>query len=419
MNRNYIEKIPSENGINIKIHKNGKVCTLTNPNSIKVLLNICHKHNRYFKNRNIIDNADDIIEEFDLYRATKQNNKSKTKVMPDNISKIKGRIKLLKQMPIQGKIVISTTLAATIGIASAGIISGMNSDKNNQTFASRTYIEEEPEYIDDFKDIEMSAPDTYLDAIGENITVNYEPEDIEEITIGDNIQETEIDNGEIAQMLQADEFHFSYADRTKEENISNAKRYEDLFIKYGNRYGIDPNLLIAIASQESSGDHYGNLDNGSAVGIMQIEKKAHVGTTISAYNFETDSIDKVAVTQDAIEDLETNIQIGTMIFVEYLKIYNYNIPLTLQAYNYGPGNIDTVISSCSDSTGLLKDDIRSNITNPKWLNYRNAVSVGDPKYVEHVLSYVESGTVLTVKDRNNTNTSIKVVNDEAVAMKMA
>ena len=417
MSKNYIERVKSDNGINIKIHKDGKVCTLTNPNTIKVLLDICHKNNRYFKNSNTIENVDNIIKEFDSYRLAKQRSRSKTQVMPDNIRKIKEKIKLIRKIPLPGKIIISTGLAATLGITGISIISGMNKSKNNtRLYGNHPIIEEEiPEYIDGFEDIEMSSPDAYLDSIVQNLYENYEPEDIV-IVNNDTI---EIENNELSQMLQTDEFHFSYKDRTGEENISNAKRYEDLFIKYGNMYGVDPNLLIAIAAQESSGDHYNNLHNGSAVGIMQIERKVHVGETISAYNFQTDSTDKITITQDAIEDLETNIQIGTIIFANYLKIYNYNIPLTLQAYNFGPGNISTVINSCSNSTGLLKDDIRSNITNPAWLNYRNAVSVGDSKYVEHVLSYVESGTVLTVKDKDSNDTSIKIVNDEALAMKMA
>ena len=45
MSKNYIEI--DENIV--KIHKNGKICTLTNPNSIKILLDICHKNNFYFK----------------------------------------------------------------------------------------------------------------------------------------------------------------------------------------------------------------------------------------------------------------------------------------------------------------------------------------------------------------------------------
>ena len=73
--------------------------------------------------------------------------------------------------------------------------------------------------------------------------------------------------------------------------------------------------------------------------------------------------------------------------------------------------MNTVINNCSDSTGLLKSDIRNNCTNPEWLNYRNTISVGDPQYIEHVFSYIPNDTVLTIKDRDDNDHSLKIVND--------
>ena len=90
-------------------------------------------------------------------------------------------------------------------------------------------------------------------------------------------------NDNMIEMFQTEEFHFSYENRTEEENIRNAKRYEDLFEKYANQYGMDKNLLMAMAAQESNGDHNSHINNGPAEGLMQIEKSAHLGTVVSAY----------------------------------------------------------------------------------------------------------------------------------------
>ena len=214
---------------------------------------------------------------------------------------------------------------------------------------------------------------------------------------------------------ETDAYHFSYSDRTNEDSYSNAKRYEDLFVKYGNMYGVDPTLLIAMAAQESSGDHYGHLSGGAAMGIMQIEKSVWLGHSVSTYNFETGETDKISITQDKLEDLETNIKIGTIILRNNLEQNNYNIPLSLQSYNFGPGNMSKVISNCSESTGITRSDLRSNTTNPAWLNYRTTISAGDSQYIEHVFSYVPSGSVLTMKDRDGNSIQTQVINDNAIS----
>ena len=300
-------------------------------------------------------------------------------------------------MPTKGKIVIAASLATTLGMTGL-IINSIKGSKNEPVNVPIATIEEIPEYIDETENSEI-----YNDI--DNVVVNYDSD----FTIEDEQKNTELN-----QMLQVDQFHFSYNDRTDSTSLSNAKRYEDLFIKYGNMYGVDPNLLMAMAAQESSGDHYGNLTGGSAIGIMQIEKNVFINKTISAYNFETNEMDKVNITRDTLEDLETNIKVGTIILRNNLEQNNYNIPLALQSYNFGPGNMSKVF----EAAGITKDDARSNITNPKWLDDREVVHAGDPKYIEHVFSYVKSKTVLTIKDRDNNDVDIQIINDEAFSLQI-
>ena len=194
--------------------------------------------------------------------------------------------------------------------------------------------------------------------------------------------------------------------------MNNARRYQDLFELYGHRYGVDPNLLMAMAAQENSGKHYEALNGSYATGIMQIERSANVGHTISAYNFETGEVDTVLMTQDAIEDLETNIQVGTMILRNRLEENNYNLIYSLQKYNMGDGNMYRSLSMCSAIENIPIEELINNRTNPEWLNYREFLGVGDPLYVEHVLSYVPSNTIITMRDRdNNIICSLQVIND--------
>lgn len=401
MSKNYIEI--DENII--KIHKDGKLCTLTNPNSIKILLDICHKNNFYFKSKKAtLRNADKVIREFDSYRANKTGKKKKLNIAYNNIKKLINNSKLVRMNPIE-KTVLVTGLATTIAFTAMTFNNNSNnkSDKNYIAVESQSIIEELPEYVDE----EVVTETPIINIQDESFNYNTENED------GIIIHETETnDTYEINQMLEEDEFHFSYKDRTDSENLSNAKRYEDLFIKYGNMYGVDPNLLMAIAAQESSGDHYSHLSGGCAMGIMQIEKSVWIGHSVSAYNFETGEIDKIKVTEEAIEDLETNIQIGAMICINRIGENNYNIAIGTQGYNYGPGNMDKVFSSFSYDTGITKNDLRDDYSNIDWLKYRDAVSVGDQLYVEHVFSYIENGTVLTTKTRDGNTIELKIVNDQ-------
>lgn len=400
MSKNYIEI--DENII--KIHKDGKLCTLTNPNSIKILLDICHKNNFYFKSKKAtLRNADKVIREFDSYRANKTGKKKKLNIAYNNIKKLINNSKLVRMNPIE-KTVLVTGLATTIAFTAMAFNNNSNnkSNKNYIAVESQSIIEELPEYVDE----EVVTETPIINIQDESFNYDTENED------GIIIHETETnDTYEINQMLEEDVFHFEYTDRTDSENLNNAMRYEDLFKKYGNMYGVDPNLLIAMAAQESSGNHYDNLKGNYGIGIMQIEKKVHINSTVKAYNFETGEIDKIKVTEEAIKDLETNIQIGTIIIRNRLEENNYNIALALQSYNFGIGNMNTVINNCSDSTGLLKSDIRNNCTNPEWLNYRNTISVGDSQYIEHVFSYIPNNTVLTIKDRDDNDHSLKIVND--------
>ena len=55
--------------------------------------------------------------------------------------------------------------------------------------------------------------------------------------------------------------------------------------------------------------------------------------------------------------------------------------------------------------------MRNNPTNNAWLKYRAHLNIGDAKYVEHVFSFLENNSNLTVKTRDNKNISVNITND--------
>ena len=382
----YIEFLKEDNDFIAKIHKDRKVMKLKNPNTIKKLIEICHK-NKISINQDKItgDNIDSIINEFERYLEKKKNQRRRLQVL--------GQITTNMKTSKTAKAIAATTLATIIGITSFGIV---NSKKKTQAdtlskYEQESILEENLEYVEEEPVIEKDT------------TYENDPSDDLKYAVDSSY--------ELQNMIESDEYHFDFRDRTDSEYYNNAKRYEDLFEKYGNRYGVDKNLLMAMAAQENGGLHYELLKDDYATGIMQIERKPNVGDTVRAYNFETGKMDAVEVTIENIEDLETNIQIGTIMLRNRLEENNFNIPLALQSYNFGIGNMNKVLTRCSEDKNISKDDLKANVTNPLWLNYRTTINAGDPLYIEHVFSYIPNDTTLTMKTRDGNDITMKLVND--------
>lgn len=363
MYRYYIEFFyDKDNKETCLIHEDNKVRKVTNVNNINKIIELCNKYHVNVDEQGLVTRrVRKIIEDYNKYQK-----KKKRKVIIHNLPKVP--FVLAKAYPKATAIILSISIA--------GGVAGALSNNNEEVI-----IDNEPAITQEIDEEYISRND---------------------ITYQKNIDEMLKEN--------ANTFHFSYKDRSHEENVINAKRYEDLFVEYGNRYGIDPNLLIALASQESNGDHYSNLNNGPACGIMQIERSAHLGTTITAYNVETNDYDSISVTEENLNDLEKNIQIGTMILQNCLKEKNYNIPLALQTYNFGPGNISDVLHMCSDLENISIDSMINDPTNNEWMNYRSYLGVGDPEYVEHVFSFLNPEENLKITTQNKIIT-LNIQND--------
>ena len=357
--RNYIEfYYNDENKLIAEIHKQGKVRIIRNEKNLNKLIKIAEKYGYKIDEECFIDSR-----VFSISREYEEYAKKKSRL--NILGNITSNMKLSKKNKTLGATVVAGSLATVIAISS---ITGLN---------------------DNTIEIDNSNETRY------------------EQTIDDEMES----ESELQTMLQEEAFHYSYENRQNEENISNARRYEDLFQKYGNMYGIDSKLLIAIAAQESCGDHYNNLNNGPAEGIMQIEKSIHIDNTVSAYNFETGEINKILVTEENLQDLETNIQIGTMILRTCIEDNNYNIPLAIQTYNLGPGNMSNAITMCCNLENIDENELRNNPTNNEWLRYRAFLNTGDPEYVEHVFSFLKDNTKITILDRSSKPISITLSND--------
>ena len=399
--RNYIEFYFNEDDKFVAdIHKQGKLRRVRKEKSMLKLLNISAKYGHHVRGEGYIkEDVMQITKEFDRY----MNRKAALHV----IGKIASKMKISRKNVTLKKTLVVASLVALIaanGLAKKDEAHFEQEKYEPQVTAQAVTQNNDINDILDKYDIEIPEEEASVEEIQEDIQ-----EEAKEIK-----EEAKEDKSELNSMFQEDSFHYSYEDRSNATNVANAKRYEDLFEKYANRYGLDKNLLIALAAQESSGEHYDNLREGKpAAGIMQIEKAVWVNSSITAYNFETGQMETVKITQDKLNDLESNIQIGSMILRYNLETNNYNIPLALQSYNFGQGNMNKVLRTCAELENIDEDSMRKNPTENAWLNYRAFLNTGDAKYVEHVFSYLGNDEI-KVQKRNNETVKVALANDHVL-----
>ena len=208
---------------------------------------------------------------------------------------------------------------------------------------------------------------------------------------------------------------FSYEDRSntpKADYVIN--EYGHLLTKYATMYGVDPNLMIAIATQER-GTHSSIMDDGGATGIMQMQNAVWLGKEISAYNVETGQRDTYTVDSDMIENLETNIKMGCMYFQNCLDYMNYNIPAAIQCYNMGINNMRGILDAYANEQGMTRSDVLSNPLDTGWMNYRYLSDGGDENYLENVVSWLGNDMNISVFNRNDdNNVMLTITNSDSV-----
>ena len=188
----------------------------------------------------------------------------------------------------------------------------------------------------------------------------------------------------------------------------------NLIYKYSEQFGVDPNIIAAMAMQETSLNHNecipgGEFYSGYGVGVMQLESPT--GQEVSAYNYETNEIETEYVTMENACNFEKNIKIGCMIFQNSLENNQGNIFLAIQSHNYGQPMLDYIMY---DNYGDNIDYIKLNYENTDWVAgikqaHQNpsrylfdweGSTYGDGDYIENVLRFMPVDTVKYTYDNN-------------------
>ena len=162
---------------------------------------------------------------------------------------------------------------------------------------------------------------------------------------------------------------------------SNVKSYFDLFQKYGNQYGVDPNLLASICQQESSGINYSYREDGSeypAWGIMQIEYTMEKQFA----QFGLENTGTSWTLQDRL-DPEKSISFAAYLISQSLIRYDCDYLKMIQGYNFGTTVLDRIIAAKGDDWMSERANAKNYATNWPYQTY------GDAQYIEHVLRYYQ------------------------------
>ena len=231
------------------------------------------------------------------------------------------------------------------------------------------------------------------------ITVQIIEIENETKVLEENLETETLEEFDITPYMNLDNRINDFEDIQLEDNVigSNLNQYamnkltsfvdenKDALNESISKYGVDPYLLISIAMAESSLSHESTLPgannfNGYAYGVMQIEN-VHLNTYLTAYNNELKEDETIYITEDKLIDINSNIQISSMMMQNSLKKYNNNIYIAIQAHNYGEASMDMLINLYAKEVGKTVDEVTLDINDFGWLKYVDDMHNNPHKYL--------------------------------------
>ena len=336
---------------------------------------------------------------FELYlngKLIKRTNNTETKRIMNNLKP--NNIKLKKEFDytITDQKFINNFVSKPInrkGLTGVGAISAVGLVLLTGIYASKPKEEEFEQTIlplEQSNEIKASVSETEELVYEEEIEQN--PIDVEPITSTEPItNETPIleesNDVNYYDMGNDNIVNFNAEDKSDDFYDAITSKYGDSINKYASMYGIDPNLIVAIISQENPTYKKNNSSSG-AYGLMQVENIWN-NKELTCYNKEQQCYETIIVdTSKANSDADYSIKVGCMIFASTAEAINKRTNLTdaeafqatLIAYNKGI----TVTTKVLNNTYSF-DEFINTITSTKG---------GDNNYTENVLSHLPDETVL-------------------------
>ena len=317
---------------------------------------------------------------------------SELSTLANNID-ISYRREKLRKRKVKRQALITRVIIIS-GVVAIGLV-GIKTKLNGKTENTPIDIDDEPaiesnEELEDEPQIYIVSPsdsDSNTDekqTIESNNMISSEQSNIEE-------QTPDYENSYI---------HIEFDNRTSSDKAIKTKElYGNIIEKYANTYGVDSNLMLALATQER-GEHSNIVDEGGGFGLMQIQQNVWDGESLTVYNYNLNDYETIEINESMMQDLEGNIKLGCAIMQDNLTRLGNNPLMALQAYNYGVPYVESCVDACAIENNLSHDEIINDYTNTDWMYYRNTISDGDQEYIENVLSYMGDKFEITHQTKN-------------------
>ena len=305
----------------------------------------------------------------------------------DYIAHVKKYIKLSTKAKHVGALVVASSIA--LGVAS--FKSNKVQAENNDITVTSTKV------LDDMHDLSgsytMNNNPNFNIHDYENIMI---PEDDVEILDTTPTLDVPTENSE----KQQEAVTSTYTDKAELNLEYESRAYTDRNLlvrnndetmaaikKYANKYMIDENLVMAIASQER-GTHSQTMDDGGGLGIMQVQVAVHPdGSAFSTVINDNGNIKKSQFVYHHNEyiTLDGNIEAGCALLQYYLNYFNGNMAMAVYAYNSGQGPVNNAIVAYASETGLSYESIMANKSDLDWTKYLDR-----EYYLPAVLSWLDT-----------------------------
>ena len=305
----------------------------------------------------------------------------------DYIAHVKKYIKLSTKAKHVGALVVASSIA--LGMASFKS-NKVQAENNDMTVTSTKVLDDmhdlsgsytmnnNPNFnIHDYENITM--PEDDVEVLDTTPTLDVPTEDSEKQQ--EAVTSTYTDKAEL---------NLEYESRAYTDRNLLVRNNEDAMAaikKYANKYMIDENLVMAIASQER-GTHSQTMDDGGGLGIMQVQVAVHPdGSAFSTVINDNGNIKKSQFVYHHNEyiTLDGNIEAGCALLQYYLNYFNGNMAMAVYAYNSGQGPVNNAIVAYASETGLSYESIMANKSDLDWTKYLDR-----EYYLPAVLSWLDT-----------------------------
>ncbi len=243
----------------------------------------------------------------DFKKAIKDYNDKQIAKNNDNVKKNKNKIK--RASSIKSKTLISTLIVSFSLLAFSNYKEYSTKDNN---LLSNLNIKEFVEYTKNSVNNAIEYIKSDIESKEEMVAETPSP-DIEPETIYQNIE-------------------LNYKRNYYLTNMQEAEKYRQLAEKYGSKYGIDSNLIIAVMAN-NGGKHLKDITPNKRVGIMQTAMSRAIDGYYNYYNFNTKTYENRKFTEEELLTIEGNIEAWCIAFQLDLFQNENNIIAALEMNN--------------------------------------------------------------------------------------